>query len=194
MAIKLTAESFLGVVRKSQLVEADHLERLMQECQAKGVDVSSSRTIAGELVAAGVLTPWQAERLQQADHESVYLGRYRLLDLLGEGGMSRVYLAEHEMMGQKCAIKVLTMTHVSESSKLARFYREAQAVATLSHPNIVRAQHFDTERKGDEEIHYLVMEYVEGRNLHDIVSQDGPLSIVEAADYIRQTAFFADYQ
>lgn len=146
MPIKLTAESFLSVVRKSRLVDAERLNDLIQEFQTRGVNVSDSRSIADELVATEVLTRWQADRLLTGDHSGLYLGRYRLLDLLGEGGMSQVYLAQHDMIGQKCAIKVLTTTHMQESSKLARFYREAQAVSSLSHPNIVRAQHFDTER------------------------------------------------
>ncbi len=188
MSIKLTAESFLSVVRKSRLVDADRLERLMQDFQTKGIDVSKSAIIADELVATEVLTRWQADRLMTGDHAGLYLGRYRLLDLLGEGGMSQVYLAQHDMIGQKCAIKVLTTTHLQDSSKLARFHREAQAVSSLSHPNIVRAQHFDTQRSGDVETHYLVMEYVDGQNLHDIVKNEGPLSFVDAAHYICQAA------
>jgi serine/threonine-protein kinase len=77
---------------------------------------------------------------------------------------------------------------VNDSSYLGRFHREAQAIASLDHPNIVRAYDVDHEMDGDTPIHFLVMEYVEGRSLHEVIQQDGVLSFPRAADYIRQAA------
>ena len=98
--------------------------------------------------------------------------------------MSSVYLAEHVLMQRRVAIKVLPKNRVEDTSYLARFHREAQAAASLDHRNIVRAYDVDSE----EGIHYLVMEYVEGRDLQQIVTSDGPLEYAVAAEYARQAA------
>jgi len=98
--------------------------------------------------------------------------------------MSHVYLAEHVLMQRRVAIKVLPKNRVEDSSYLARFHREAQAAAALDHPNIVRA--YDVDNDGSN--HYLVMEYVDGRDLQRIVKEDGPLSYAAAAEYTRQAA------
>jgi serine/threonine-protein kinase len=98
--------------------------------------------------------------------------------------MSSVYLAEHELMKRRVAIKVLPPNRVNDASYLERFRLEARAVARLDDPNIVRA--YDIDNEGNT--HYIVMEYVEGQDLHQLVSQNGPLMYEAAADYIAQVA------
>lgn len=188
MATKLTADSFLSVVKKSGLIEAEQWHRLLRELKRDGVDLQNANAIADALVARSALTRWQADKLLQGKHKGFFLGKYRLLSLLGKGGMSSVYLAEHVLMRRQCAIKVLPSRRVKDSSYLARFHREAQAVAALDHSNIVRAYDVDSEVNRDTEIHFLVMEYVDGRSLLDIVTQEWPLSFVQAAEFIRQAA------
>ena len=112
------------------------------------------------------------------------LGKYRLLQLLGAGGMSSVYLAENTTLHQRVAIKVLPIKRVEQSSFLARFRREAQMAFRLSHQNVARA--FDLDQVG--EIHLIVMEYVDGIDLHAKVKQQGPLPVHEAVEYLRQAA------
>jgi eukaryotic-like serine/threonine-protein kinase len=187
MAIKLTPESFLNVVKQSNLVTGDVLKRLMTDLQAEGVEVDS-RVIADELVERALLTRWQADKLLQGKHKGFFLGKYRLLKLLGKGGMSSVYLAEHVLMRRQCAIKVLPTKRVNDTSYLGRFHREAQAVASLDHPNIIKAYDVDKEMEKDTEIHFLVMEFVDGRSLQELVQQEGPLGFERAADFIRQSA------
>lgn len=188
MAIKLTPESFLNVVRQSNLVTSDVLKRVLTELREDGAAIDSAKAIADHLVERNLLTRWQAEKLLQGKHKGFFLGKYRLLKLLGKGGMSSVYLAEHVLMRRQCAIKVLPTKRVNDTSYLGRFHREAQAVASLDHPNIVRAYDVDKEMEKDAEIHFLVMEFVDGRSLQEIVQQDGPLCYQTAADYIRQSA------
>ncbi|MEX0712859.1 MAG: protein kinase, partial [Pirellulales bacterium] len=108
----------------------------------------------------------------------------KLLGHLGTGGMSSVFLAEHVLMRRRVAVKVLPQNRVHDTSYLARFHREARAVAALDHPNIVRAFDVDNE----EDVHYLVMEYVDGRDLKQMVESDGPLDFATAAETIRQAA------
>ena len=190
---KLTPEFFLNVVKQSKLLTKDKIKSLISEMQGSGVDLNSTSTIAAWLVGKGLLTDWQVEKLKQARHKGFFLGKYRLLQLLGKGGMSSVYLAEHTLMRRRCAIKVLPIKKVHDSSYLARFHREAQAVASLDHPNIVRAYDIDHEVEQDQEIHFLVMEYVKGHSLHALVTTNGPLQFDVAVDFMQQAAQGLDH-
>jgi WD40 repeat protein len=114
-----------------------------------------------------------------ADHP-----RYRILSLLGSGGMGTVYKAQHRLMDRPVALKVISRKLTSDADAVARFRREVMAAARLSHPNVVAAH--DAERAG--ELHFLVMEYIEGQSLARLVAQKGPLGVAEACDYARQAA------
>lgn len=188
MSLKLTAASFLAGVKQSGLLDAARFDGVLDDLQRDGVNLNDSAAIAQALVARKVLTEWQAEKLLQGRHKGFVLGRYRLLSLLGTGEMSAVYLAEHVMMERRCAIKVLPANKVQDTSYLGRFHREARAVAALNHPNIVKAFDVDKQIEGGSEIHFLIMEYVEGKNLGKLVLEKGPLEYADAVDYIRQGA------
>ncbi len=110
--------------------------------------------------------------------------RYRVLELLGRGGMGEVYRAEHRLMHRPVALKVIHRRLMKDAHAVARFHREVQAAARLSHPNIVAA--YDAEQAGD--LHFLAMEYVEGIDLAALVQERGPLPVAEACEYIRQAA------
>ncbi len=182
----LGVDAFLDLLRRSGLVEKDRLNALLLEMkrEAGGHSISDTERVAQRIVEAGLITRWQADKLLEGRHKGFFLGKYKLLGHLGTGGMSSVYLAEHVLMQRRVAIKVLPKNRVEDSSYLARFHREAQAAAALDHRNIVRAYDVDS----DGGIHYIVMEYVEGRDLQHIVKEDGPLHYITAADYIRQAA------
>jgi WD40 repeat protein/serine/threonine protein kinase len=110
--------------------------------------------------------------------------RYRVLSLLGAGGMGAVYKAEHRLMERTVALKVMTRAFVASEATVDRFRREVKAAARLSHPNIVAA--YDAEQAGD--VHFLVMEYVEGTDLARWLAARGPLPVEEACEYARQCA------
>ena len=186
--MKITLDSFLAVLGKSTLVPAERLSALLETFRKQHPAVNEGQPFAEALIAQNVITPWQAEKLLQGKHKGFFLGKYRLLALLGKGGMSSVYLAEHVLMRRRCAIKVLPAKRVNDTSYLGRFHREAQAVAALDHPNIVRAYDVDHEQDGSVEIHFLVMEFVDGLSLLDLVNRDGRLPPPAAAEYIRQSA------
>ena len=176
-------EDFLRVVRASGLVDAARLEAAVAPWMA-GPAGPVPDALVQALLDAELLTQWQVDQLRKGKHKGFMLGKYKLLRLLGAGGMSSVYLAEHSTLHNKVAIKVLPLKRVEQSSYLARFEREAQSSARLNHPNIARA--FDLDTSGS--IHFIVMEYVEGIDLHGKVKQDGPLDVRDAADFIRQAA------
>jgi eukaryotic-like serine/threonine-protein kinase len=184
--MKQRVDTFLGLVRSSRLVDKDQLDRAMAELQTQsgGVPPTNAAQVAVFLVDKGLLTQWQSERLLEGRHKGFFLGKYKLLDHLGTGGMSSVYLAEHVLMQRRVAVKVLPRNRVDDTSYLARFLREAKAAAALDDRNVVRA--YDVDSDGD--VHYLVMEYVEGSDLHVLVKDNGPLDYALAANYIRQAA------
>jgi serine/threonine-protein kinase len=103
--------------------------------------------------------------------------------------MGSVYLGQHELLGHKAALKILPRTHASQSSYLARFIREAQSAARLSHPNIARV----VELEASGSINYMVMEYIEGTDLNAKVKQEGPLDVMDAVEYVRQAALGLHY-
>ena len=184
---KLTVDAFFDKVRLSGLVEHVLLEQTLAELEERAGNEPTeydTEAFAKKLIEAGLLSPWQCEKLLEGRHKGFFLGKHKLLAHLGAGGMSQVYLAEHVLMQRRVAIKVLPKNRVEDSSYLARFYREAQAAAALDHRNIVRA--YDVGNEGD--IHYMVMEYVEGRDLQVMVKEDGPLDYAVAVEYIRQAA------
>lgn len=184
MASKISADSFLSAVRQSGLIEDSQLKKFCQSFEQAGKDRLDTDRIAGELVEANLLSKWQIDKLLQGKHKGFFLGKYKLISLLGSGGMSAVYLAEHTLMRRRVAIKVLPQSRIEDSSYLERFHREAQAVASLDHPNIMRAYDVDQEGK----IHFLVMEYIEGQSFLELVTENGPLKFVNAAEYIRQAS------
>src|SRR6202035_1172769 len=98
--------------------------------------------------------------------------------------MGSVFLCEHKFMRRRAAVKVLPRGRSNDPSALERFYREARAVAALDHPNIVRAYDIDQEDK----LHFLVMEYVDGSSLQEIIQRAGPLSPIRSAHYMTQAA------
>jgi len=183
---KLKVDAFLDLVRCSGLVEKSRLKSVLLDLkrEAGGHSISDTEFVARRLVEAELITRWQADKLLEGRHKGFFLGKYKLLGHLGTGGMSSVYLAEHVLMQRLVAIKILPKNRVEDSSYLARFHREAQAAAALDHRNIVRA--YDVDNDGS--IHYIVMEYIDGRDLQEIVKEDGPLGYFDAAEYIRQTA------
>ena len=110
--------------------------------------------------------------------------RYRIVQPLGIGGMGVVYQAEHRLMARTVALKVLRPDLVTSEKAAERFRLEVQAAATLSHRNIVAA--YDAEQAGD--LHFLVMEFIEGVNLSELVRKRGPLSVLHACNYTMQVA------
>lgn len=104
--------------------------------------------------------------------------RYRLLELLGSGGMAVVYKGVDTLLQRRVAVKVLRKGFASDPAFLARFQREARAAANLDHPNVVRV--YDVGQDGER--HYIVMEYVDGQDLKTLIRQQGRLGVDEALE------------
>src|SRR5205823_6059358 len=156
MPAPATTQQFLDVLQRSNLVPAERLQSFLGD---SGVAVADSPSdLAAALVGSGILTHFQCEQLLLGKWRGITIGKYRVLERLGSGGMGAVYLCEHQVMHRKVAVKVLPATKAEDPSALGRFYREARAAGSIDHPNLVKAHDIDQ----DGELHYLVMDYVDG--------------------------------
>ena len=183
---KIDVATFLDLVQRSRLVDDEDYASMLNKISdaATGAFPKEAEKIANAFIDAGLLTEWHTEKLLVGKHKGFFLGKYKLLGHIGTGGMSTVYLAEHTMMHQRRAIKVLPKSRINDSSYLARFYREAKASAQLDHPNIVRAYDVDNQK----DVHFLVMEFIVGRDLQQTVNDEGYLEPELAANYVAQAA------
>jgi serine/threonine protein kinase len=136
------------------------------------------------MIGVGLLTRFQAELLLQGKWRGFFLGKYKVLEHLATGGMSNVYLCEHQLLKRRVAAKVPLTRLASFQSVQERFEREIRAAGVLNHPNVVCA----TDVQQARNTIFLVLEYVDGATLRDIVTRNGPLSVVRAAHYVRQAA------
>ncbi len=174
-----SSSSFLEVLEKSGLLSAEQFSIARDGAQ----QTDDPKALAWKLIHQELLTRWQAEQLLRGRTSFVW-GKYRLIDMLGRGGMGTVYLARHTMMNRPVALKAISKQLEKDPVAMERFLVEARAIAALDHPNIVHAYSVDSE--GDT--YYMVLEYVEGHDLQQIVEKEGPLDFARAADYIRQAA------
>ena len=116
--------------------------------------------------------------------DTVLGNRYKIEKKIGEGGMAYVYEAKDKLLNRVVAVKVLRPEFVDDQEFLKKFKREAEAVASLSHPNIVNV--YDVGEDG--KVHYIVMEYVNGKNLKEIIQEEGTLDEYTALDITKQIA------
>ena len=103
--------------------------------------------------------------------ETVLGNRYEIIQKIGDGGMAFVYKAKDILLNRIVAVKVLRPEFVDDDEFLGKFKREAEAVASLSHPNIVNV--YDVGEDG--KVHYIVMEYIDGQNLKEIIKKTDAL-------------------
>ena len=116
--------------------------------------------------------------------ETVLGNRYEIIQKIGDGGMAFVYKAKDILLNRIVAVKVLRPEFVDDDEFLGKFKREAEAVASLSHPNIVNV--YDVGEDG--KVHYIVMEYIDGQNLKEIIKNEGTLDEYTALDITKQIA------
>ena len=145
---------------------------------------SDTQSLARELVQRKKLTLYQASVLLAERSDPLLLDRYIILDTIDSGGMGLVFKALHRSLDRVVALKTLPPSAVDSEEKVKRFQREAKTAAMLSHPNIVTT-HDAHESNG---VHFLVMEYVKGKDLGKVVKAQGPLPVATAVDYMLQAA------
>jgi serine/threonine protein kinase len=173
-------DTLLKNIRKSGLIKPRTLEKCLS-----GIPASAGPEHTLEvLIKTGLLTRFQARMLREGKHKGLLLGPYKILYPLARGGMGIVYVAEHSVLHRRVAIKVCRTERISENGILERFHREGRAAAVLDHPNIIRVHDIGS----DGNTHFLVMEYVSGKSLHEILRRRGRLGYREGVGLILQAA------
>jgi serine/threonine-protein kinase len=174
--------AFLEAARAAGLLAPAQLTR------AQGLVLSGEPGTAAEaartLVAAGLLTQFQADRLLAGRTDGFFLDSYVVLELVGRGTLSRVYKAKHRTMNRPVALKVLSADLTRTADERQALREAVRTAGRLAHPHLVTA--YDANELNDR--FYLVLEFVDGPNLAALVAERGPLPVAEACEFVRQTA------
>ena len=181
-ATTFTTEDFFSLLARSGLLGDTTLEAQKIRFRQEGL---SPKAILNKMLSEHLLTPFQAKQLGERRHRGFFLSeKYKILDFLGQGGMSRVLLCEHLLLQRLVAVKILNKSLDKFPGAAERFLREARAAASMDHPNIARI--FDVDRTGLGPC--IVMEYVDGTNLHELAVKHNLLAVDRVAQYISQAA------
>lgn len=191
MPVTQIVHDFLLGLKKSRLLELDDLQDAAVTVAQLNNPTPSQ--MANVLVEDGYLTRFQADRLLEGNHRGLIFDGYKLLEVLGCGGMGWVYIAEEIETKWRVALKVLPEDGRRESGTLARFQLEAQAGLRLNHPNIVRTHKMGRSEDIYGAVHYVVMELVRGINLFELLMLKRKLDVPQVCDIIMQTAEALDY-
>jgi serine/threonine protein kinase len=129
-----TSSQLLDCIRKSGLVD----EAALTQALGAGAESRDTEEITECLLQKQLLTAFQIRALRSGLHRGLRIGPYKILEQIGRGGMGIVYLAEHQKLQRRVALKVLPKDKIKDQVALERFYREARAVAALDHANIIK--------------------------------------------------------
>jgi len=178
---KWSVPSFVYVLSQSNVLDPSKRDILTRQVQGR---YSDAELLGSDLVRLGWLTEFQREQLMEGNGELLTLGPYRILDWLGEGGVSQVFRAYHVDHEREVALKVLRPALQQDPEALRQFHFEVNVMSRLSHPNIVSAVDADPVAQPC----FYSMEFVDGTDLGKLVDEGGPLSLPRACDYVRQAA------
>jgi serine/threonine protein kinase len=183
-----TVDDFLRLVLKSGVVERERLQSALRTVPM--AERGAPKSIADNLVANKLLTPFQAQKLLAGVSVGLKLGPYIIQTPIGKGGMGTVYLAKDSRTDLPAAIKVVSPKRVQEGQRhLARFQREMVLSQKLQHPNVAL-----TKDVGEVQgVHYLALEYIPGVTLHRLVTRDGPLAPPRAARLFAEVCAALDH-
>ncbi len=174
-------DQFVANLKRSRLVADDDLRKARSNTPIEPSGDAAVR-LARALIEQGSLTNYQAKKVLAGATRGFFLGEYRILRSLGEGGMGKVYLAVRERDGFRAAIKVLPASKAVDGGQaLSRFRREMELSTRAIHPNLART--IDVGQDGD--VHFMILEYVPGESLYQLVKhpKGGPLRVTDAARY-----------
>src|SRR5438067_3480496 len=176
-----TVNALVDVLRQHTLLQPDQLAEMDPEFLLRFANV---RALAKYLMARGWLTVYQINQIFQGNAKELVLGPYRILDVLGEGGVSSVYKAFDTRRKCVAALKAIKAEHLDNAEAMGRLKREMRVISKLSHRYVVKA--FDLDVVNHQ--HFFAMEYVEGTDLGKRLKLSGPLPPLEACRYVYQAA------
>jgi serine/threonine protein kinase len=185
MAAVTQSRDFLTLLVRSRLLGRADIQDYLDHLRGAAVVPAQAGVLAARMVADGLLTRFQARLLLCGKSQRFFLAeKYKVMEELGAGGMGKVFLCEHVRLRRLVAVKLLPPARGADPTAVERFHREARAAAAVDHPNIVRI--FDVDQ--DQHLHFMVMEYVDGVNLQDLLARTGPLPVDAAVHYVTQAA------
>jgi serine/threonine protein kinase len=184
-----TSEEFLRCLEKSRLLTPEQLAHTRAEFATGSAGAAPApQAVADALVERDWITAWQA-RLLLGGQRAFFVGKYKLLDRLGGGGMGTVFKAHHAMTDRIVALKMVNRALLANPPAVARFRTEVRLICSLNHPNIITAHDADS----DGNVHFLVMEFFQGRDLRVWLKNNGPLPVDWSCDCIRQAALALEH-
>ena len=173
-------ETFLSQLSSSGIVPEEKLKVVV----SKKAGFADGEALARDMIKSRLLTKYQAEQILGGKGKSLTMGKYQLLEKIGAGGMGQVYKAFHSGTERIVAIKVILGKGKIDPALIKRFEREVKAAAKLVHSNIITV--FDADQ-ADGRI-FMVMEYIRGDDLGEILRKKGQLSVSETVNYMLQAA------
>jgi eukaryotic-like serine/threonine-protein kinase len=173
-------ETFLSQLSSSGIVPEEKLKVVV----SKKTSFANGEALARDMIKSRLLTKYQAEQILGGKGKSLTMGKYQLLEKIGAGGMGQVYKAFHSGTERIVAIKVILGKGKIDPAVIKRFEREVKAAAKLVHSNIITV--FDADQ-ADGRI-FMVMEYIKGDDLGELLRKKGQLSVSETVNYILQAA------
>lgn len=192
METTIEISDFWDTLVKSELLSREQLAEVV-DLARQAPPGTSAVQMAQALLRKNYLTRFQAERLLEGRHRGFQIGDYRLLEVLGAGGMGWMYLSRHIPTGKMVALKVLSDRHKHDTAMRARFQLEARVGMELDHPRVVKTEKLDHVDDLYGAIDYVVMEFVEGINLQECIDRQGVLTPAQACDIICQLADALNY-
>jgi serine/threonine protein kinase len=177
-----SVEHVCNLLARSKLLSAEEIRGLHQRWRSEAArSADDVAAFSKWLVARQYVTEYQSNLLLRGKVDHIFLGPYKILERVGKGRMAGVYKAVHTL-GQVVAVKVLPPSKARDPQLLARFQREARLALRLKHPNVVRT--FQTGVF--DGLHYMVMEYLDGETLEEVLQRRGRLPVAEAVRLLHQ--------
>ncbi len=192
MATATTVDEFLKLLERSRLLSTGEFDATVERLDLE--KLASPEQVSDALVAADVLTRYQVNRLMEGRRRGLFIDDYKILEILGSGGMGYLYTAEELDGGWKVALKVLADRFRYDKGRLTRFQLEAEAGLKLTHPNILRTKAIRRTEDIYGVIHYMVLELVRGADLRELLEiRRRTLHWRQACDVICQAAAGLSY-
>jgi serine/threonine protein kinase len=181
--------AFLKAALRSGLITEDRLQAARDELPPEQRD--DARALADQLVKTGKLSRFQAQKLLKGTALGLVLGPYEIMSAIGRGGMGQVYLARDTRNQQLVALKVLPPKKARKEKRMVtRFLREMSMGLRFAHPHLARTLDVGIHH---ETIYYFALEFIPGKSLHKLVSEQGPLAVDRAARLFAEVASALEY-
>jgi response regulator RpfG family c-di-GMP phosphodiesterase len=184
-------EAYLNALLDQSVILPEEWDELEPAARDRLCAAATQAEALRQLLALHLLTQYQVDQIAKGRTKHLVLGQYRVLELIGRGGMGVVYRAENTYLRREVALKVFANTGETGCGLRGRFYAEARAAARLRHPNLVACLDAGRQAAADPSgtsYDYYVMELVNGSDLHSLVAAKGPLAIGRACELFHQVA------